>query len=63
MLENISTVELKTLICKLETKQLLKEQQQAKQEVKRITAVPLIVGWAMRTPQVSAPFPDDGRHC
>eukprot|EP01062_Namystynia_karyoxenos_P007661 TRINITY_DN12689_c0_g3_i1.p1 TRINITY_DN12689_c0_g3~~TRINITY_DN12689_c0_g3_i1.p1 ORF type:complete len:409 (+),score=182.26 TRINITY_DN12689_c0_g3_i1:132-1358(+) len=47
VIQNTSTVELKTLICKLETKQLLKEEQQAKQEVKRITAVPLIVGQFM----------------
>eukprot|EP01065_Artemidia_motanka_P027302 TRINITY_DN32522_c0_g1_i1.p1 TRINITY_DN32522_c0_g1~~TRINITY_DN32522_c0_g1_i1.p1 ORF type:complete len:402 (+),score=156.28 TRINITY_DN32522_c0_g1_i1:114-1319(+) len=47
VLQNTSTVELKTLICKLETKQLLKEEQQAKEEVKRITAVPLIVGQFM----------------
>ncbi|KAJ9467942.1 26S protease regulatory subunit 6B-like protein [Diplonema papillatum] len=44
LVKNQSTIDLKTLICKIETKQLIKEELAAKQEVKKIQAVPLIVG-------------------
>eukprot|EP00754_Rhynchopus_humris_P013064 Rhum_TRINITY_DN14314_c10_g1::Rhum_TRINITY_DN14314_c10_g1_i1::g.80650::m.80650/K03063/PSMC4, RPT3; 26S proteasome regulatory subunit T3 len=44
LVKNQETIELKTLICKIETKQLMKEELAAKQEVKRIQSVPLVVG-------------------
>lgn len=44
LLQNISNIQLKTLICKTETHQLKKEEAAAKQEVKRIQAVPLVLG-------------------
>lgn len=42
--KNIANIRLKTLICKTETQQLKKEEAAAKQEVKRIQAVPLVLG-------------------
>eukprot|EP00755_Sulcionema_specki_P012051 Sspe_Gene.50408::Locus_28016_Transcript_1_1_Confidence_1.000_Length_1322::g.50408::m.50408/K03063/PSMC4, RPT3; 26S proteasome regulatory subunit T3 len=47
VLQSQSLTDLKTMICKVETKQLLKEELAAKQEVKRIQGVPLIVGQFM----------------
>eukprot|EP01059_Diplonema_ambulator_P035006 TRINITY_DN8110_c0_g2_i1.p1 TRINITY_DN8110_c0_g2~~TRINITY_DN8110_c0_g2_i1.p1 ORF type:complete len:424 (+),score=122.90 TRINITY_DN8110_c0_g2_i1:80-1273(+) len=44
LVKNQATIDLKTLICKLETKQLMKEELAAKQEVKKIQSVPLVVG-------------------
>eukprot|EP01063_Lacrimia_lanifica_P019910 TRINITY_DN27304_c0_g1_i1.p1 TRINITY_DN27304_c0_g1~~TRINITY_DN27304_c0_g1_i1.p1 ORF type:complete len:405 (+),score=165.73 TRINITY_DN27304_c0_g1_i1:48-1262(+) len=44
LLKNQATIDLKTLICKIETKQLMKEELAAKQEVKKIQSVPLVVG-------------------
>ena len=44
LLRSISNTELKTFICKTETHQLKKEEAAAKQEVKRIQAVPLVLG-------------------
>lgn len=41
--ERINHLELKTMICKTETHQLKKEESTAKQEVKRIQAVPLVL--------------------
>lgn len=42
--KNVSNLELKTMICKKETKQLMTEEVAAKREVKRIQSVPLVVG-------------------
>lgn len=42
--QSIQSIQLKTLICKTETHQLKKEEAAAKQEVKRIQAVPLVLG-------------------
>ncbi|KPI83353.1 putative Proteasome regulatory ATPase subunittcc1l83 [Leptomonas seymouri] len=42
--KDIQNIQLKTMICKTETHQLMKEESAAKQEVKRIQAVPLVLG-------------------
>jgi 26S proteasome regulatory subunit T3 len=42
--KNINNLDLKTMICKKETKQLMTEEVAAKREVKRIQSVPLVVG-------------------
>ena len=42
--KDIQNIHLKTMICKTETHQLMKEESAAKQEVKRIQAVPLVLG-------------------
>ena len=44
LLRSIRNLELKTMICKTETHQLKKEELAAKREVKRIQAVPLVLG-------------------
>eukprot|EP01006_Ploeotia_vitrea_P021564 TRINITY_DN53964_c0_g1_i2.p1 TRINITY_DN53964_c0_g1~~TRINITY_DN53964_c0_g1_i2.p1 ORF type:complete len:364 (-),score=27.44 TRINITY_DN53964_c0_g1_i2:294-1385(-) len=44
LLKNISNIDLKTMICKKETKQLMVEEVAAKREGKRIQSVPLVVG-------------------
>jgi 26S proteasome regulatory subunit T3 len=42
--KNVNNLDLKTMICKKETKQLMTEEVAAKREVKRIQSVPLVVG-------------------
>eukprot|EP00667_Euglena_gracilis_P013190 EG_transcript_13604 len=42
--KNINNLDLKTMICKKETRQLMTEEVAAKREVKRIQSVPLVVG-------------------
>ena len=42
--KNVCNLDLKTMICKKETKQLMTEEVAAKREVKRIQSVPLVVG-------------------